>query len=182
MMNQAVARRYGRALFELAQEKGQIDQIGQDLQMVVATIKSEGYLRGVMNDVLVSPAVKQNLVEKLFSGKVSSLVLNFLLVVVKKRREVMISEMYQVYQDLANEALGIVEVEVRSAIELPEQTYQKLEGKLVAHLGKRVKFKTQVAPELIGGLVVRVGDTLMDGSVKSRLRRMHARLIRSQAE
>jgi len=182
MLNQAVARRYARALFDLAQEKGVTEQVDNELQLVTKMIETDGYLRAIMNDVLISPAKKHNLIEKLFGGKVSPLVLNFLNVVVRKRREANLPEIYRAFLDLANEARGVVEVEVRSAFTLPEETIQTLETKLVSRLGKRVKFQTQVAPELIGGLVVRVGDTLMDGSIKTRLRRMHERLISSKAE
>ncbi|MFZ5827437.1 MAG: F0F1 ATP synthase subunit delta [Bacillota bacterium] len=182
MLNQAVARRYARALFDLAQEKGVLDQVDRELELVAKMIESDGYLRAIMNDVLIAPSQKHNLIEKMFGGKVSALVLNFLFLVVRKRREAHIPEMYRAYLDLANEARGVVEVEVRSAFELPEDTVKILEGNLVRKLGKRVKFQTQVAPELIGGLVVRVGDTLMDGSVRTRLRRMRERLISSKAE
>jgi F-type H+-transporting ATPase subunit delta len=180
--NMAVARRYARALFELAQAKGLMDQVDQELGMVVEAIQSHPLLKAAMADVLLQPEVKQDLIEKLFAQKVSELVKNFLHLVVRKRREASLAEMYQAYLDLANEARGIVEVEVRSAVPLPAETVQALETKLVSKLGKRVTFKTQVAPELLGGLVVRVGDELMDGSVQTRLKRIHERLISSNAE
>lgn len=182
MLNQAVARRYARALFDLAQEKGLLDQVDQEFGMVVGMIDANRQLRAVMDDVLIAPEVKRDLVEKLLRGKISPLVTNFLLVVISKRREAYFGKMYRSFLDLANEARGIVEVEVRSAVPLPDETAQTLEQKLVARLGKRVKFQTQVAPELIGGLVVRVGDELMDGSIRTRLNRMRNRLIRSKAE
>lgn len=182
MLNMAVARRYAQALFDLAQEKGQIEQVDGEFSMVVNMIEGNRQLKAVIDDVLIAPAVKRDLVEKLLSGKVSALLMNFLKLVVRKRRESFLPQMYRAYLDLANEARGIVEVEVRSAVSLPDVTLQQLEGKLVARLGKRVKFSTQVAPELLGGLVVRVGDELMDGSVKTRLHRMHDRLLRSKAE
>lgn len=182
MVNHAVARRYARALFELAQEKGQLDQVERELGMVAEMIRTNPRLRWVMDDVMTSTEVKSHLIAQLFTGKVSDLVLHFLLVVVRKRREANIPEMYRAYVDLANDARGIVEVEVRSAVPLDEEIVRNLERKLVARLGKRVKFQTQVAPELIGGLVVRVDDTLMDGSVRTRLARMRERLIRANAE
>lgn len=182
MRNQAVARRYARALFDLARDKGQMDQVDRELGMIVEMIESNHSLKAVMDDVLIQPNVKRSLIEKLFSGKLSPLTMNFVLLVVRKRREGHFSEIYRAYLDLANEARGIVEVEVRSAVPLGDDTLQTLEQKLVSRLGKRVKFASQVAPELIGGLVVRVGDELMDGSVKTRLQRMRDRLIRSKAE
>ncbi|MGE5675703.1 MAG: ATP synthase F1 subunit delta [Mycobacterium leprae] len=182
MLSQAVARRYARALFDLAQDKGLVDQVDRELGMVVSLVGSNRQLKAVMDDVLIGPEVKRDLVEKLFTGKLSPLVLNFVLVVVSKRREAHLPNMYRAFMDLANELRGIVEVEVRSAVPLAEETVQRLEGKLVARLGKRVRFQTQVAPELIGGLVVRVGDELMDGSVRTRLQRMRDRLTHAKAE
>lgn len=182
MLNQAVARRYARALFDLAQAKGIVDQVDREFGMVISMIESNQAFRAVVADVLISPDTKRGLVEKLFTGKLSPLVLNFLLLVVHKRREGYFPQMYRAYLDMANEMRGIVEVEVRSATALEEPILKDLEGKLASRFGKRVKFETQVAPELIGGLVVRVGDQLMDGSVRTRLRRMRDRLIRSKAD
>jgi F-type H+-transporting ATPase subunit delta len=181
MANQVVARRYAQALFDLARDKGQIDQVDDELGMVVSIIDANPQLRTVLDDVLIPDEAKRNLVSKLFAGKVSDLVMNFLLMVIRKRRESQIPAMYRAFLELANEARGIVEVEVRSATPLPDETVRNLEAKLMKRLGKRIKFQTQVAPELLGGLVVRVGDELMDGSVKTRLQRMRERLIHSKS-
>lgn len=180
--NSAVARRYAQALFELANEKGVIDQVDAELGMVAAAVEANAPLQAAMADVLLQPAVKQSLIEKLFANQVSELVKNFLYLVVRKRREAHLGAIYQAYLDLANEARGVVEVEVRTATGLDPETAKSLETRLVAKLGKQVKFKTQVAPELMGGLVVRVGDELLDGSVATRLKRLHERLISSNAE
>jgi F-type H+-transporting ATPase subunit delta len=181
MANQVVARRYAQALFDLARDKGLIDQVDDELGMVVSIIDANPQLRTVLDDVLIPDEAKRNLVSKLFAGKVSDLVMNFLLMVIRKRRESQIPAMYRSFLELANEARGIVEVEVRSATQLPEETVRNLEAKLMKRLGKRIKFQTQVVPELLGGLVVRVGDELMDGSVKTRLQRMRERLIHSKS-
>jgi F-type H+-transporting ATPase subunit delta len=178
----AVARRYAQALFELAQAKDLVDQVDNELGLVVSAIEANAPLKAAMADVLLQPAVKQNLLEKLFATQVSELVKNFLNVVVRKRREAHLEAIYQAYLDLANAARGVVEVEVRTAVALDSETATRLEKNLVAKLGKQVKFKTQVAPELMGGLVVRVGDELLDGSVATRLKRLHERLISSNAE
>lgn len=180
--NLAVARRYAQALFELATEKGLMDQVDADLGQVVEAIEGNAPLKAAMADVLLQPAVKQDLIEKLFASQVSELVKNFLYLVVRKRREAHLAAIYQAYLDLANEARGVVEVEVRTATVLSPDTAESLKSRLVAKLGKQVKFKTQVAPELKGGLVVRVGDELLDGSVATRLKRLHERLVSSNAE
>ncbi|HEY8347505.1 MAG TPA: F0F1 ATP synthase subunit delta [Symbiobacteriaceae bacterium] len=182
MANQVVARRYAQALFELAQERNMLDQVERELGMVAELVRTNLRLRSVLEDVMTSAEVKQHLMEALFRDKVSDLVLHFLFLVVRKRREALIPQMFDAYVEFANEARGIVEVEVRSAVPMDEDVLQRLQQRLEARLGKRVKFQTQVAPELIGGLVVRVGDLLMDGSVRTRLNRMRERLIRAKAE
>ncbi|MFO7273703.1 MAG: F0F1 ATP synthase subunit delta [Bacillota bacterium] len=181
MISHAVARRYARALFELAQEKGLLDQVSRELELVVQMFEANSFVRAFLNDQRISPSQKRAVLTDVFEGKISPLVLHFLYVVVQKRREPYLPAMYRAFQDLANEAMGIVEVEVRSAVPLAEETARNLEAKLSAKLGKRVKLRTQVAPELIGGLAVRVGDTLMDGSVRTRLRRLHERLVSAQS-
>lgn len=180
--NLAVARRYAQALFELANEKGLMDQVDAELGQVVEAIEANAPLKAAMADVLLQPTVKQDLITKLFASQVSELVKNFLYLVVRKRREAHLPAIYQAYLDLANEARGVVEVEVRTATALESATADRLRASLVAKLGKRVTFKTQVAPELKGGLVVRVGDELLDGSVATRLKRLHERLASSNAE
>lgn len=182
MLKQAVARRYATALFELAQEKGLVDQVDRELEAVVAIVEAHRRLQAVIHDVLIGAEVKQSLFRRLFADKVSPLVLHFLLLLARKRRESSLGDVRRAFVDLANQARGLVEVEVRSAVPLGDDVITSLEGRLVSRLGKRVKFSTQVAPELVGGLVVRVGDQLMDGSVKTRLQRMKQRLIRSKAE
>jgi len=182
MLNRAVARRYSRALFDIATERGVLDQVDRELDLVVSMIEMNRPLRAIMNDVLIAPKVKRDLVSKLLQGKVSEVTMSFLLLVVRKRREAHYPEIYRAFLDLANEARGIVEVEVRSAVPLEAHILTGLENKLVARFGKRIKFQTQVAPELIGGLVVRVGDELMDGSIKTRLRRIRDRLVSAKSE
>lgn len=178
MLNQAVARRYARALFDLAEEKGVIDQVDQEFALVVDTVRENPELQSVMEDLVIPPEVKQDLVRKLFSDKVLQLVMNFLLLTIQKRREVYLPKIYDEYSRLANEVRGIVEVEVLSAVPLADSTLKSLEASLATRLGKRVQCQAKVAPELIGGLVVRVGDEVLDGSVKTRLERMRERLLR----
>ncbi len=181
MLNLAVARRYARALFDLSSESGQIDQIDNELNNLVSLIESNPQLQALMNDVLTVPKVKSGIVSRLFEGKFSPLLMNFILLVVRKRRESHFPQFYRAYLDLAHEARGIVEVEVRSAVELAPETLNALEARLGAKLGKRIKFQTLVVPELLGGLVLRVGDELMDGSIKTRLDNLRKQMVLTRA-
>lgn len=179
MLGASLARRYARALFELALAQERVQDVGEELDRVLATLEERRDLRALWEHQEVSARVKLSLVEEVLGAGVSPLVRNFLSLVVTRRRERWLAAMRQEYERLADEALGRVEVEVRSAVPVPGETLDALRGRLGNKLKKTVKFRTRVEPELLGGLVVRVGDVLLDGSVRSRLRRMRERLAAS---
>nr|PZN42818.1 MAG: F0F1 ATP synthase subunit delta [Bacillota bacterium] len=177
MLSASVARRYARALFDLARERGQVEEVGREVEQVVEAMRASRELRGLWEHQEVSPRLKCALLEQHFKGKVSDLVLHFLFLLVAKRREVWLPRILREYVALADEALGRVEVEVRSAVPLPDEVLDRLAERLRQRLGKEVRFVRRVDPSLLGGLVVRVGDVLMDGSVRTQLRRMQQRLV-----
>lgn len=181
MQNAAVARRYARALYELALDKGQVEQVGRELELVVRTLDANRDLRALWEHAEVSARVKLSLVEQTFAGKISDLVKNFVSIVATKRREAHLGAIAQEYTALADEALNRVEVEVRSAAPLSPDTLAQLQNRLGTRLGKQIKFVTTVDKDLMGGLVVRVGDVLMDGSVRTRLKRIKDRLASAGA-
>lgn len=181
MQNASVARRYARALYELARERGQVDEVGRELELVVRTLDAHRDLRALWEHAEVSARVKLALIEQTFAGKVSGLVRNFVAVLAQKRREVYLGAIAREYTALADEALNRVEVEVRSAAPLSPDTLVDLQHRLGARLGKQIKFVTTVDQDLMGGLVIRVGDVLMDGSVRTRLKRMKERLASAGA-
>lgn len=181
MLTASVARRYARALYELARDRGQVEAAGRELELVVQTLDANRDLRALWEHAEVSARVKVQLVEQTFAGKISDLVKNFISVVATKRREAYLSQIAREYVALADEALNRVEVEVRSAAPLAPETLAGLQSRLERRLGKQIKFTTTVDQDLLGGLVVRVGDVLMDGSVRTRLKRMKARLTSAGA-
>lgn len=177
MRNTAVARRYAQALFSLAQEKGMMDQIENDLALVVQTLRENADVRRVVQHQDIPPEAKIRLVKEIFQGKVAPLTVNFLGVVLAKRREEYLPDIYARYVEQADASRGVVEAEVRSAVPLaPEQTHALAE-RIGSRLGKKLKLTTRVDASLMGGIVMRVGDTLLDGSVRTRLERMRERLL-----
>ncbi len=181
MLNASVARRYARALYELAQDKGQVEAVGRELELAVQSLTANRDLRALWEHAEVSARVKVSLVEQTFTGKISDLVKNFVCVIATKRREAYLAQIASEYVALSDEALNRVEVEVRSATPLSPDTLDHLQNRLGNRLGKQIKFVTSIDKDLIGGLVVRVGDVLMDGSVRTRLKRMKDRLASAGA-
>lgn len=178
MSTNAIARRYAAALFEIASERQMVDLVDRELKQVVDLIAQTPDLKRALEHQLVPPAKKQELVNAYFSGKVSQLTLNFLNVLATKRREGFVAQIYEEYLGFANRARGIVEVEVRSAVGISEANLKSLEGALARRLAKKIVMKSRTDPSLIGGAIVRIGDQLLDGSVRTRLLRLKERLFR----
>lgn len=182
MIENAVARRYAQAFFAIAREKNLIDQLEQELQQVVEAIGSNSELKILMNHQLVAPQDKKDLVEKVFSGSVSDITINFLDFVIDKYRITYLQEIYEAFVGYANEARNIADAQVRSAAALSDAEIKAIEENLVKATGKNIRLSNEVDPNLIGGVVVRIGDKVIDGSLFRRLGRLKETLMQIQVK
>lgn len=179
MLNKAVARRYAAAFFSLALEKGLVDSLEKELAEVVKTVDENPELQRFLENPMVVVTEKKKVVDEVFGGRLSELTLDFLKVVLDKRREAYLKEIYNEFVKRANEARNLVDVEVTSAKELSQADLTALEARLVKMTGKQVRLTTKVDPALIGGLVVRIGDRVIDGSVTKRLELLREALLQA---
>ena len=187
----AVARRYAQALFQAAQGAKATAEVGRDLKTAVAAIWDDERLRVFMTGDRVAAEAKKRLVAGLAAavGAGTSqgearglhlLVRNFLWLAVDKRREAYVPDVARAYQALADRAEGLVDVEVRTAVELGEDGRRKLGLALTGKLGRRVRANFVVDPSLIGGLQVKVDDRLFDASLRRRLERLGEHLTKAR--
>ena len=196
----AVARRYAQALFQAAQGAKATAEVGRDLNAAVAAIWDDERLRVFMTGDRVAAEAKKRLVAGLAAaaGAVGPaegppggpsqgearglhlLVRNFLWLAVDKRREAYVPDVARAYQALADRAEGLVDVEVRTAVELGEDGRRKLGLALTGKLGRRVRANFVVDPSLIGGLQVKVDDRLFDASLRRRLERLGEHLAKAR--
>lgn len=176
MSEAVVARRYAQALFELGQEKGLLDVFAADLQEVVGAIESNDQLREIIGHHQLGREVKKQVLRDLFAATIHPLSLNFLMLSVDKNREQYLSAVYHWLLELVDRAENTQEVEVRSAIALSEGERQALIQSLRELTGKGIRLKVSVDPDLIAGVLVKVGDRVYDGSVAGRLRGLKSRL------
>lgn len=169
MLNKSVARRYAESFFAIAQEQNKIDEFQNELELVASTVASSAELQGFLAHVLIPPSEKKDILNKLFGGKIAQTTLNFLFVVVDKRRAAYIGVIYNEYKNMADESRNVLMAEFVSAKAVSQDEMAELEKALSAATGKTVRLSLSIDPSLIGGVKVRVGDRVVDASVVKRL-------------
>jgi F-type H+-transporting ATPase subunit delta len=177
MAELSVVRRYTRALFAAAGKAGSVDQVEEDLKGVDHILRTVPTLPRALGAPTISAGRKREVVQHAFEGRIAPLTLRFLLLTLDRRREDILKDVYAEFQRLANEARNILPVEVMAAVPLTDQEQEGLANALSGRTGKTIRLEVTITPELLGGLVVRMGDTILDGSVQSRLEQLHHRLL-----
>ncbi|SMC00088.1 ATP synthase F1 subcomplex delta subunit [Thermanaeromonas toyohensis ToBE] len=167
-MSSRVAKRYAQALYSLAQERGNLSRVKEELGQVVESLEKNEDFRRLLYHQLIAPKQKEELLKEVFPHLEQD-TRRFLGLVLEKRRERLLPEIVYQFRRLVDWAEGIVEAEVTVAFPLPESLKEELKGKLSRLLGRKVRLKIRLDQEILGGLVVRVGDRILDASIKKRL-------------
>jgi F-type H+-transporting ATPase subunit delta len=177
----AVARVYAQSLLELAEAAGgdeKIVEIGGELNAITELIREDPELAEFLRSPIVDSEKRAEALRRIFEGRVSDLVLRFMLVLNGKGRLGEFGAMASGYDQLVNERMGRVEVDVMTVDgSLDPDQLAQLGEKIKAKLGQEPVFHQYADDSLIGGLVLRVGDQLIDGSVRGQLRRMREELL-----
>lgn len=170
MISERIARRYVRALFGLAGETGVANRIAPELRELQALYRSHSGLRNSMADPRLPQAKKREILRQLLGPDVPRLLIRFIDLLVNKRRLEVLHYAGDLFAQLQDEAAGIRHGHVVSALPLTESQRERLTGTLSRLLDLRVVLTEQVDPMVIGGVMVKVGDLLIDGTIRSRLR------------
>jgi len=178
MQNDPVARVYAQALLDLARDRGRLDAVGADLAQVVNGIDAAPELLAFIATPVLDAAAKKRVIESL-RGKVDDILVDFLCVLVDKDRIEALTDIAGAYRDLADVAAGRKRVHATTAVPLGDDLRGRLEETLRATLNTECIVEATVDPELLGGLVLQVGDKMYDGSVRSQLRRVRSAMMRS---
>ena len=169
-MTTGVAERYASALFELAKEQGKHVQVEQDLASFQTILdSSEDLRRLVLSPVFTSDEQSKALATIAEKAGIGGLAANFLKVLARNRRLFATSDMIKNYRMIAARARGEVSAEVTSAHALTDAQMQALKDQLKAGVGKDVTIAAKVDPNLLGGLVVKVGSRMIDSSIRTKI-------------
>src|SRR5207244_2481013 len=181
MAEPSVVRRYARALFDTANRSGMVEQVENDLKTVDQVLRIIPRMLRALRAPTIAASRKQELLDRAFGTRIGPLAMRFLKLVVQRRREDILSNVYLEYHRLANEARGILPVQVTAAVPLSDPERESLAQSLHARTGKQIVLQVSIDPGILGGLVLRMGDTVLDGSVRTRLEQLRARLLTGRA-
>ena len=179
MLNRKAARRYARALFQWAADNNQVDTTQGELERVLPQIRAVPDFEKVLVHPLIPHAQKGELLRRAFEGRIADPLLGFLVLLEERHRMDVLPAVCEDFTQQAMSYRGEVEGEVRSAVPVTAAERERLQRVLDRRLGKRARLSFQTDPELIGGLVVRVGDMVIDGSVKTSLGALREQLKRA---
>ncbi len=163
---------YAAAILEFAKAEGQLETIGDELFSIARTFESSSELRDSLSDPRLPVERKQGIISDLLGTRASALTVNLINFVIGAGKARDLPAIADRLVQRASEAREAVVAEVRSAVELDADTVTKLEAKLSEATGKRVEAKVVVDPSILGGIVARVGDMVIDGSVQGRLQEL----------
>lgn len=177
MLNLQLATKYSRAMFLLAEEENKLTEYGEELKALASDIEGAPELKAYLESPMIPRQAKAEAAEKIFGGALSPMMMNFLRLLLDKQRVSIVGEIARQYENFSNEALGILVADVTTARAMSDSLDKKLVAKLGEVTGKTIKLRKHLDEKLIGGVIVRMGDKLVDGSLKSRMKALEAKLL-----
>jgi len=166
-----VARNYAEALFAAG------DEFGPLLDAVAGAVQADERIATALESPRVSKAAKSQILERALKGEAPREFVRFLQAVVRRGRQGLLAEIAQQYQVLLDEKLNRVHASVTLAAEVDARTQQQVVERLTEALGREVRAYFRSDPRILGGVVVRVGDRIFDGSVRRRLTALQRRML-----
>ena len=175
--NTPIATRYARALLQLANEKQQAEPIRGELRAIREVLDANPTFAAMLADPSVSQARHATLIERTFNGRATPMIVNVLGLLNSKGRIGLLREIVDVYEELVEEQLGNVEVDVTVAQRLSPEQLEQVRQRVSKAIGRNAVVHQYVDDSIIGGLVLRVQDRLIDASVRYQLQAMRERLL-----
>lgn len=180
MRHSRAARRYAAALMAAAVERKADEAVTQDLLMIGATLRDSRDLRLLVASPIITASKKRAAFKALFASRVNLHTMVFLDLLIAKQRENILADTIEQYMMLRDIAMGIVNINVVSAVELTREQEDALRGQMERKTGKKVRLHLSRDPGIKAGLIVRIGDTVLDASVKHQLEVLGERFARGE--
>ena len=176
-MAELVTKRYATALFDIATETNKLEQFEQEASMMHDILAKETEFLQILNHAQVMQEEKINLVETVFEGRVSDEFVGLLVLAIKKSRQSLILDIIKTFLDMVKEANGMLSATVTSAVSLSDEQLAQIKSNIEKNANKQIELTAIVDESIIGGLIIRVGDKVIDGSVAGQMQSLKSKLI-----
>jgi F-type H+-transporting ATPase subunit delta len=169
MVDYKVSLRYATSLLDSSIEKGSIDTVAADMELVFNTLDGNKHLAMVLKSPVIKPLVKSSILNEIFKSKITAETLSFLLFVIDKKREELLVTIVKKFLALKDEYLGILNIEITTAYDFKEDQKEEIKKKFETYLSKIIRLSFITDKSLIGGFIARAADTMYDASIKHQL-------------
>ena len=182
MRAEIIARNYAETLLTLAERQGPdgMESFGQAADTLAALVQGDPRMRQFLETPRITPEQKKQALQQALGGRAPEMFVRFVMVLTDKRRQALLPEIAQAYGELLDERMGRVRVRVAISHAPDEALQAEIGNALADRLGKTVIPTFTVDPELLGGMVVHVGDQILDGSVRTRAASLRRRMLAAQ--
>ena len=177
MTGTQIASRYASALLQSVVARGCLEAVRTDAARMLSSLEQSPELAAFLAHPLVDEDAKRGAVERIFGGHVAAELVRFVQLMARRRRGEVVGAALRQFVRLAEEHAGRGRAQVRVAVALSPEQEERLRRRLSGLMGQEVHLDVRVDQAVIGGLVVRVGDQIYDGSLASQLRRLHRRML-----
>ncbi|MCD6355045.1 MAG: ATP synthase F1 subunit delta [Prolixibacteraceae bacterium] len=180
MDQSAITVRYAKAFFTLAKEKNQLSRLTADVQLVSQVCSESTDFILLLESPIVKISKKMDLISAIFKNKIEGVTLDFLLLITKNKREINIPGICRNFLELARKDQNIKSAVLTTAAEINSETIRKIEKLLGKEFDAKIELATNINPEIIGGLVLRLDDKQYDASIATQLKKIKQKLLESE--
>lgn len=175
-MRNEIASKYSWALFELGKDHDNLLDLKNNLNQFWQIVLDNKDLKELLFHKQIMPEDKTKIIKKIFAEELQQDILHFILILIEKRREYHLELIIAEFNNLVDNAESILHVEVTSAVELEESQLEKLKSKLDSLLDFNIEIKNKIDEDIIAGLVLKVEDYIIDGSLRTELNKLQNKI------
>lgn len=176
-MAMLVTTRYANALFALAEEKNSVTEYETEASEIIKILRTDSQFIDLLTHPSIVMEKKIELVSDVFEGRVTDDFVGLMILCIKKYRQNIIVDILEEFVDMAKAYNGFIKASVTSAVELNENQLTQIKSNLEESTNKQIELHAIVDEDILGGLIIRVGDKVVDGSVRGKMRSLQNNLL-----
>lgn len=172
MSSVTAAKRYANGLLQVSLESGKLEAMRSDMQYIRDAVESEPMLQKILKSPVVKEEKKNAIIQEVLKGKVTDITLKLVDILGKKNRYGLLYLVAKSFQDVYNQHAGILDITISTAFELEKKQIESMVKAMEVTTGKSINYIIKTDTSLIGGVAIKYGDTVIDGSVRNKLERL----------